>query len=169
MQKINKNLIIDRYNESINEVMTMFLMRDIKIGQHEDIAEISLVGDKVIINISIVGELVGSITINLDIDTAKKIASIMTMEENIEFINDMHESALKEMLNMITGTFISKLSQIENPITNKGYNLDISSPNSSICEDNIIIKSDYSNFIKSISYDIKEIGTFKSYLSIQGI
>lgn len=75
----------------------------------------------VVIMVSIVGDLIGSIAINLDIEFAKKIASNMMCGMPIEKLDEMSMSALKELANIIMGRVAIAFSNI-------GKNIDIAPP-----------------------------------------
>ncbi|OQY06906.1 MAG: hypothetical protein B6I28_05945 [Fusobacteriia bacterium 4572_132] len=75
----------------------------------------------VTIVVGLTGDLNGNITYNLEIDTAKKLASKMMMGMPVLELDDMTKSALSEISNMITGTSSGKLAELKK-------NTDISPP-----------------------------------------
>lgn len=75
----------------------------------------------VIIIISIIGDIKGNILYNIDIESAKKIASAMMMGMPVAELDDMARSALSEMSNMVTANASINFSNID-------ININISTP-----------------------------------------
>lgn len=75
----------------------------------------------VMINIGILGDIKGNIIYSMDMESAKKIASKMMMGAPIEELDDMAQSAISELTNMLTANAAIKLSEI-------GTNINISTP-----------------------------------------
>lgn len=70
--------------------------------------------------IGLTGQLRGRVIYDMTLDTALQIVSKMNFEEFKEF-NDLARSTINELANMITGTAVSKLS-------NLGYKFDLTPP-----------------------------------------
>lgn len=66
----------------------------------------------VVIMVSIIGDLLGSVAINLDIEFAKKIASNMMCGMPVENLDEMSMSALKELSNITMGRVATAFSQM---------------------------------------------------------
>ncbi|MEI7473954.1 MAG: chemotaxis protein CheX [bacterium] len=76
----------------------------------------------VVINIGVIGQLKGSIVFLMDVDSAKKFASKMMMGMEVNEFDEISQSALAEMSNIVCANACTNLSQI-------GVNgLDISPP-----------------------------------------
>ena len=75
----------------------------------------------VIMAVGIVGEIKGNVVYYLDIENAKKVASIMMMGMPVEEFNDMAQSAISELANMLTANAATNFS-------NFGITVDISTP-----------------------------------------
>lgn len=75
----------------------------------------------VMMNLGIVGDIKGNIVYSLDSDSAKKIASTMMMGMPVNELDEMAQSALSELSNMLTANASTNLSQI-------GVNINISTP-----------------------------------------
>ncbi|AKN32009.1 chemotaxis protein CheX [Clostridium carboxidivorans P7] len=75
----------------------------------------------VIINLGIVGDAKGNVVYITDIESGKKIASKMMMGMPVNELDDMAQSALSELTNMLTANASINLSEI-------GVNVNISTP-----------------------------------------
>jgi chemotaxis protein CheX len=75
----------------------------------------------IIINVGIVGDAKGNIVYITDIESGKKIASKMMMGFPVNELDDMAQSALSELTNMLTANASINLSNI-------GVNVNISTP-----------------------------------------
>ena len=80
-----------------------------------------IISSGVVIVLGIVGEIKGNIVYAMDFDSAKKIASTMMMGMPVEELDDMSNSALSELSNMLTANASINFS-------NDGINVDISVP-----------------------------------------
>ena len=85
-----------------------------------------------LIVVGIVGEIKGNVVYCLDLENAKKIASVMMMGMPVNEFDDMAQSALSELANMLTATAATSFSGI-------GISVDISTP-TMMYGDNISIK-----------------------------
>jgi Predicted inhibitor of MCP methylation, homolog of CheC len=75
----------------------------------------------VVITFSIIGDLKGTVLYNLDIESAKKIASSMMMGMTVTELDELSQSALSELTNMITANASINFS-------NMNINTNISTP-----------------------------------------
>ncbi|WPC43242.1 chemotaxis protein CheX [Clostridium sp. JS66] len=75
----------------------------------------------IIINLGIVGDAKGNVVYITDIESGKKIASKMMMGMPVNELDDMAQSALSELTNMLTANASINLSEI-------GVNVNISTP-----------------------------------------
>jgi len=91
-----------------------------------------IVNTGVVIVLGIVGEIKGNIVYAIDYDSAKKIASIMMMGMPVTELDEMAQSALSELTNMLTANAATAFSNI-------GIIIDISTP-TLLYGDNISIK-----------------------------
>lgn len=73
-------------------------------------------------------EISGNVAYNMTIDTAKFIASTMMMGMPVENLDEMAQSALSEMSNMLTANAATNLTAL-------GKDVDISTPSLSVGED----------------------------------
>lgn len=97
--------------------------------------------------VGITGDLSGRVLIDMEIQTALKLASIMNFEEFTE-VNNLVRSTIQEVANMISGKAIMLLN-------NKGYNLDITPP--TICEGKNTIITNRNAQLISVPFE-SEIG-----------
>lgn len=165
---MNKNLF-ESVKESFEEVVSMFLMEQVNLITQMDGMKTPIKGERVTIGISLTEDLNGSIFLTMNLDTAKKIVSLMTMEGCVDELNEFHESALREMLNMIAGTFVSKSSSLINPYSNEFYSIDISSPISIVSDSGILIWVDKISEIREFLFEVEDIGEIIMYLGIKAI
>ena len=75
----------------------------------------------VVIIIGLIGDIKGNIIYGMSIDTAKKIASIMMMGMPVEKFDELPQSAISELVNMLTANVAMNFS-------NDNINVDISTP-----------------------------------------
>jgi len=75
----------------------------------------------VVIIIGIIGDVKGNIIYGMSIDTAKKIASIMMMGMPVENFDEIPQSAISELVNMLTANIAMNFSS-------DNINVDISTP-----------------------------------------
>ena len=75
----------------------------------------------VVIIIGIIGDVKGNIIYGMTVDTAKKIASIMMMGMPVEKFDEMPQSAISELVNMLTANVAMNFSK-------DNINIDISTP-----------------------------------------
>lgn len=75
----------------------------------------------VVIIIGLIGDIKGNIIYGMSIDTAKKIASIMMMGMPVENFDELPQSAISELVNMLTANVAMNFS-------NDNISVDISTP-----------------------------------------
>jgi len=75
----------------------------------------------VVIIIGLIGDVKGNIIYGMSVDTAKKIASIMMMGMPVEKFDELPQSAISELVNMLTANIAMNFS-------NDNINVDISTP-----------------------------------------
>lgn len=80
-----------------------------------------MVSSGVVIVLGIIGEIKGNIAYAIDLESAKKIASTMMMGMPVNELDDMAQSALSELTNMLTANAATAFSAI-------GIVIDISTP-----------------------------------------
>jgi len=81
----------------------------------------SLTYTGVIMTVGIVGEIKGNVVYYLDLESAKKVASTMMMGMPVDDFNEMAQSAISELANMLTANAATFFSNI-------GITVDISTP-----------------------------------------
>jgi chemotaxis protein CheX len=64
------------------------------------------------VNIGVTGSLKGSIVFNMDEDSAKRFAAVMMGEIDVETSQEIQESAISEMSNMVCANACTKFSII---------------------------------------------------------
>ncbi|MGN0144806.1 MAG: chemotaxis protein CheX [Clostridium sp.] len=75
----------------------------------------------VVVIIGLIGDVKGNIIYGLSLDDAKKIASTMMMGMPVDDFNEMAQSAISELVNMLTANVATNYSQ-------DNINVDISTP-----------------------------------------
>jgi len=103
---------------SINPILTAFADILPQIGfQKIEKKNISLVGstfnyDGVLINLAVVGSIKGVILIGMNIDAAKRFASTMMMGMEVTDFDDLAQSAVSEMGNMVCANACTQFSKV---------------------------------------------------------
>ncbi|MCY6355237.1 chemotaxis protein CheX [Clostridium sp. ZS2-4] len=111
---------INPFVNSILNVMPQLGFKEIK-KQGISIKEKNIKSLGVMLNLGIVGDIKGNVIYCLDIEGAKKIASVMMMGMPVNELDDMAQSALSELSNMLTANASIIFS-------NDGININISTP-----------------------------------------
>jgi len=106
--------------ESFKTIMPQLGYSQIRNGGLTDENQ-ELVHSGVNIIVGIVGEIKGNVVYSMDLETAKKIASTMMMGMPVDELDDMSNSALSELANMLTAGAATAFYQI-------GIKVDISTP-----------------------------------------
>lgn len=97
-----------------------------------------LVGSGLIIVVGIVGEIKGNVVYSIDTEHAKKIASVMMMGMPVEELDDLAQSAISELTNMLTAntaTFFSSIGiiiDISTPTLLRGENITVDMSSSQV-------------------------------------
>ncbi|MCT4605902.1 MAG: chemotaxis protein CheX [Marinisporobacter sp.] len=93
--------LINPFIESFLSVMPQIGFSDIKKG-NLSLKDRNIKSDGVMINLGIVGDIKGNVIYSMTIDHAKAVASKMMMGMMVEELDDMAQSALSELSNMLT-------------------------------------------------------------------
>ncbi|WP_425449400.1 chemotaxis protein CheX [Dethiothermospora halolimnae] len=103
--------LLNPFVDGVVNVMSEFGFSDIK-KKSVDIKGKSLKSRGVMINVGIVGEIRGNVVYSMDLEGAKKIASKMMMGMPVDEFNDMAQSAISEVSNMITAKASINFSEL---------------------------------------------------------
>ena len=112
--------LVKPFVESFETVMPQLGFQNLQMGKVGEGSR-DIVCSGVVIVVGLVGDKKGNVVYCLDIESAKKIASIMMMGMPIEEFDDMAQSALSELTNMLTANAATCFSNI-------GLTIDISTP-----------------------------------------
>ncbi len=112
--------IINRIINSFIDMIPKVGFTNIKIGE-TTLRKKQIDSLGVMIIIGIMGDIDGNIIYSIDEENAKKIASIMMMGMPVEQFDDMAQSAVSELINMLTANAVITLSD-------RGLMADISTP-----------------------------------------
>ena len=97
-----------------------------------------LVGTGLIIVVGIVGEIKGNVVYSIATEHAKKIASVMMMGMPVEELDEIAQSAISELTNMLTAntaTFFSNMGiiiDISTPTLLRGENITVDMSSSQV-------------------------------------
>ena len=111
---------VNPFIESFKTVMPQLGFSDIQRGDLS-IKGQELISSGVIIIVGIVGAIKGNVVYCIDLEVAKKIASTMMMGMPIDEFDEMAQSALSELTNMLTASAATCFY-------NLGISIDISTP-----------------------------------------
>jgi chemotaxis protein CheX len=111
---------VNPFLSSLANVLPQLGMTDIKRGSLSLKSNI-LESTGIAVNVGIVGDLKGNIVYALGTEDAKKIASIMMCGMPVVEFDEMAQSAINELTNMLTANAATGLSSL-------GINIDISTP-----------------------------------------
>jgi chemotaxis protein CheX len=111
---------IDPFIESVCGVMPQLGFCSVQPGEPTVISN-KVVDTGVIIVVGIVGDVKGNIAYKMDFESAFKIASTMMMCDPLSELDDIAQSALGELTNMLTANAATEFSKI-------GIRADISTP-----------------------------------------
>jgi chemotaxis protein CheX len=111
---------VNPFIESFKTVMPQLGFNDIQRGELSVNGQ-ELVKTGVIILVGIVGAIKGNVVYCLDLEHAKQIASTMMMGMPVEEFDEMPQSALSEMMNMLTASAATCFYDM-------GIQIDISTP-----------------------------------------
>lgn len=122
---------VNPFIDSFINVMPQLGFGDIKKGS-VSVKGKNLTGSGVIIIVGIVGQIKGNVVYNIALEDAKKIASTMMMGMPVTALDEMSQSALSELSNMLTASAATSFSDL-------GITMDISTP-TLLHGDNISVK-----------------------------
>ncbi|SFH51498.1 chemotaxis protein CheX [Tindallia magadiensis] len=103
---------ITPFLESVKTIMEQFGFEKIERGKIIKKENMNVDMDTIAI-VGLVGGVKGNVSYAFSEETAKQIASKMMMGMPVNDLDEMARSAMSEFANMITGTAIATLSQIE--------------------------------------------------------
>lgn len=106
--------------ESFNDVMPQLGFESVQMGASREKGS-EIVGSGVVVVLGIVGSLRGNVVYLIDIESAKKIASVMMGGMDVDEFDEMAGSALSELTNMLTATAATHFADM-------GVSIDISTP-----------------------------------------
>lgn len=111
---------VNPFIEAFTAVMPQLGFSNIKKG-NLSLKNKDLVASGVIIIVGIVGEIKGNVVYSMSEENAKKIASTMMMGMQVNEFDEMSQSAISELTNMLTASSATCFSNI-------GITIDISTP-----------------------------------------
>ncbi|WP_027626019.1 chemotaxis protein CheX [Clostridium lundense] len=112
--------LVNPFIESVYSVMPQLGFSNVE-KRKVDVKEKKIQSAGVLINLGIVGDIKGNVIYGMDIESAKKIASKMMMGMPVNDLDDMAQSALSELSNMLTANASINFSNI-------GTSINISTP-----------------------------------------
>ncbi len=147
--------IVNAFKNSVFNVIPMLGIEDVKfVCEKEHNKQIESSG--VICIIGIIGELTGNVFLSMEEECAKKIASYMMFGMEVEEFNELAQSAISELSNMLAANASITLSET-------GKKIDISTPTLMTGEFTVI-----SSFPDVVSLDmLVDNMPFNIYLSIK--
>ncbi len=110
---------INPFIEAFFNIMPQVGFSDVK--KHGITVNDNIESKGIIINLGIVGDVKGNVVYIMDIESGKKIASKMMMGLPVNELDDMAQSALSELTNMLTANASINL-------VSTGLNVNISTP-----------------------------------------
>jgi chemotaxis protein CheX len=138
---------INPFISAAKTVLSEFCKIDVQMGKPY-LAKSEYEGNALITIIGVTGQLRGQVIINMDIETACKIASNMMMGMPVNELNDMAKSAVSELTNMILGNAATIFS------TN-GITIDITPPSVCLGNNLSISVSDAKNICVPLIFEEK--------------
>lgn len=111
---------VNPFIKSFTNVMPALGFSNVRKGELS-IKGRELICSGVVIVVGIVGEIKGNVVYCIDLENAKRIASIMMMGMPVEEFDEMAQSALSELTNMLTASAATIFA-------NTGITIDISTP-----------------------------------------
>ncbi len=106
--------------ESVSNIMPQLGFTDVS-KKGVSVKDKNIESPGVVIIIGLIGDVKGNIIYGLSIDDAKKIASQMMMGMPVDDFNEMAQSAISELVNMLTANVATNYSR-------DNINVDISTP-----------------------------------------
>ena len=113
--------MINPFIEAIMHIMPQLGFQSITKGKIS-VGDQFMLSKGVTVFVGLTDEMQGNIAYNMTEETAKKIASMMMMGMPIAEMDEMAQSAISELTNMVTGTAATNLEKC-------GLRVDISPPN----------------------------------------
>ena len=111
---------INPFLDSVINVMPQLGITDIRKGKLKVKGKV-IESPGVLVNVGIVGELRGNVIYGITMDCAKAIASTMMMGMPVNELDEMAQSAISELTNMLTANACMGFSE-------QNINIDISTP-----------------------------------------
>jgi len=111
---------VNPFAEAFSAVMPQLGFSNIQKG-NLSLKDRDLTSTGVIMVVGIVGEIKGNVVYCMDLENAKKVASIMMMGMPVVEFDEMAQSAISELANMLTANAATFFSNI-------GITVDISTP-----------------------------------------
>lgn len=102
--------LVNPFLEAVNIVLPMLGFQNIDQGQLK-VGEGHLASKGVTVLIGLTQQVKGNVAYNMTEGAAKKIASTMMMGYPVEELDSMAQSAISEMINMITGNAATNFTQ----------------------------------------------------------
>lgn len=127
-------IYINPFLNALTNVLPQLGITDVKRG-NLSLKNNAMVSDGVVVNVGIVGALKGNVIYALELDDAKSIASIMMCGMPVTEFDEMAQSAINELTNMLTANAATELSNI-------GMHIDISTPTLIYGHFNTVLKAD---------------------------
>ena len=118
---------INPFLDAFLSVMPQLGFSEVK-KQSLELKEKNIKSSGVMVILGIVGDVKGNVVYSLDVDSAKKIASVMMMGFPVNDFDDMAQSAVSELTNMLTATASMNFANI-------GTSINISTPTLMFGED----------------------------------
>ncbi|MCR3758760.1 chemotaxis protein CheX [Clostridium felsineum] len=111
---------INPFLKSFMTVMPQLGLTNLRRGK-VTLKDSSIESSGVIIIIGIVGDIKGNVMYSTSVDAAKKIASTMMMGMPVTELDEISQSAVSELTNMLTANAATNFAE-------EGLNIDISTP-----------------------------------------
>ena len=116
--------LINPFVDAVSVILPQMGLQDISRSK-VSVKEKNVKSLGITVLVGITKQVRGNVAYNMPEDTAKFIASTMMCGMPVESFDDMAQSALGELANMITATAATKLAEL-------GFEVDISTPSISI-------------------------------------
>ena len=116
--------LVNPFVDAFTAVMPQIGFQDIKRNKIS-VREHAVTSKGVTVLVGFTKEIKGNVAYNMTENTARLIASTMMMGMPVDQFDDMAQSAISELSNMLTANAATNLSSL-------GYNVDISTPSVSV-------------------------------------
>jgi len=134
--------MINPFIEAITHIMPQLGFQSITKGKIS-VGDQFMTSKGVTVLVGITDEMRGNVAYNMTEETAKKIASIMMMGMPVAEMDEMAQSAISELTNMVTGNAATNFEKY-------GLKVDISPPT-------LVVGSDFKAKVSSTKYLIVEM------------